>query len=81
MADFIDGAIYKIKSIVKHGSPKHLRKKLKAKVLAPLKDDIPDVETEEKCKTASEHANNPVAKLKKEISDKVRKDLGLNQNN
>ena len=77
MAEFIEGAINKIESIIKHGKLKLKRKKLKASVLKPLTDDIPDREREKICKKASDAAKGIVATVKRKISRDVRDDLKL----
>lgn len=78
MAEYIDNAIYKMEQIIKKGKPTVLRKELKAHVLKPATDDIPDYERDKICKTASEEAKNPVARVKKKLADKIRKDLNFN---
>ena len=77
MADYIDGAVDKIENIVKHGRLKHLKKKLKSRVLSPLTDNVPDIERKKICKKASNAANNLVSRVKKEVSDRIRRNLGL----
>ena len=79
MAKYIDSAIYKMERVIKNGEPKVLRKELKAHIMKPVKDEVPDLEREKICKKASNAAKNTVSRIKKELADKMRKDLGLNQ--
>lgn len=55
---------------VKHGVPKIQKKKIKDKVLRDSKPK--DYEREKICKGAREKAHNPVANIKREISNEVR---------
>lgn len=85
MADHIEDAIYKIKNIIKNGKLKHKKIKLKTdvaknverEVAKILNDNIPSVQRDKICKDARKEAHKPVADAKKELSDSVRKDLGL----
>lgn len=78
MAKYIDNAIYKMEQIIKKGKPKVLKKELKAHVLRPATEEVPDIEREKICKKASNAADNVVSKMKKELADKKREDLGFN---
>ena len=85
MADHIEDAIYKIKNVIKNGKLKHKKIKLKTdvaknverEVAKILNDNIPSVQRDKICKDARKEAHKPVADVKKELSDSVRKDLGL----
>ena len=85
MADHIEDAIHKIKNIIKNGKLKHKKIKLKTdvsknverEVAKILNDNIPSVQRNKICKDARKEAHKPVADVKKELSDSVRKDLGL----
>ena len=85
MADHIEDAIHKIKNVIKNGKLKHKKIKLKTdvaknaerEVAKILNDNIPSVQRDKICKDARKEAHKPVADTKKELSDSVRKDLGL----
>ena len=85
MADHIEDAIHKIKNVIKNGKLKHKKIKLKTdvaknverEVAKILNDNIPSVQRDKICKDARKEAHKPVADVKKELSDSVRKDLGL----
>lgn len=77
MAEFIEGSVNKVTRVVKKGKPHLLLQQLKTQVLAPVKDNIPDIETQKRCEKASEEAKNPVAEVKKKLSKTMRHDLGM----
>lgn len=85
MAEHVSDAIYRIKSIIKHGKLKHKKIKLKtdvakkvAKEIARiLNDNIPTIDRDKICRNARKEAHKPVADMKKKLSDEIRKDLGL----
>lgn len=74
-SEYIEGAISKVENIVKHGKPKKRFKKAKVEVLNKVCDDIPDLEREKICRKAREKAHNPVADVKREISNTTRDEL------
>ena len=92
MADFIEDAIHKIEDKVKGGKFKH--KKIKIKTTASkglskeaskvINDNITSYKRDNICKEArkdinpAKGAHSPVADMKREVSNEVRKDLGLN---
>lgn len=78
MAKYIDNAIYKMELVINKGKPKSLKKELKARVMKPVTQEVPDIEREKICKKASDSANNAVSRIKKELSDKKREDLNFN---
>ena len=85
MADHIEDAIHRIKGTIKNGKFKHKKVKLKTDVAQKvdkevadvLNDNISRIERDKICKDARKEAHSPVADVKKELSDEVRKDLGL----
>lgn len=86
MAFCTEDAINKIDNIVKHGHFKHKKVKLKTEVSKGLSDDaarelndnVSKIERKAICKEAGKTAHTPVADAKREISNEVRKDMGLN---
>lgn len=85
MADHIEDAIHKIKNVIKNGKLKHKKVKLKTDVAQKVEkevarimnDNIPTIDRNKICRDARKEAHKPVADAKKELSDSVRKDLGL----
>ena len=91
MADKITDAIHKIKEKVKNGKYRHKKVKIKTtaskglskEAARKVNDNITNIERKEICKTArndinpAKGAHNPVADMKREVSNEVRKDLGL----
>ena len=76
MAERIDGAINRIEGIVKHGKLKLKRKILKKSILKPVTDKIPDKERDSICKEARKTAHSTISDFKRDLSNKVKKDLG-----
>ena len=85
MADHISDAIHRIKNVIKNGKLKHKKVKLKTDVAQKVEkevarimnDNIPTIDRNKICRDARKEAHKPVADAKKELSDSVRKDLGL----
>ena len=85
MADHISDAIHRIKNVIKHGRLKHKKVKLKTDVAQKVEkeiakimnDNISTIDRDKICRSARREAHKPVADAKKELSDSVRKDLGL----
>ena len=85
MADHIEDAIHRIHNVIKKGKLKHKKIKLKtdvAKKVAKevsdiLNDNIPTVQRDKICKKARKEAHKPIADMKRDLSNEVRKDLGL----
>ena len=85
MADHIEDAIHRIKNVIKNGKLKHKKVKLKTDVAQKVEkevarimnDNIPTIDRNKICRDARKEAHKPVADAKKELSDSVRKDLGL----
>ena len=85
MADHISDAIHRIKRTIKNGKLKHKKVKLKTDVAQKVEkevarimnDNIPTIDRNKICRDARKEAHKPVADAKKELSDSVRKDLGL----
>jgi vacuolar-type H+-ATPase subunit H len=85
MEDHIEDAIHRINSVIKNGRLKHKKIKLKtdvAKKVAKevsdiLNDNVTRVERDKICRSARKKAHKYVADVKKDVSDEVRKDLGL----
>ena len=86
MADHISDAIHRIKNVIKNGKLKHKKVKLKTDVAQKvdkevskiMNDNIPTIDRDKICRNARKEAHKPVADAKKELSDSIRKDLGLN---
>ena len=85
MADHISDAIHRIKNIIKNGKLKHKKIKLKTDVAKKvekevsqiLNDNIAKAERDKICRKARLDAHKPVADMKRDVSNEVRKDLGL----
>jgi fructose/tagatose bisphosphate aldolase len=85
MADHIEDAIHRIKNVIKNGKLKHKKVKLKTDVAQKVEkevarimnDNIPTIDRNKICRDARKEAHKPVADAKKELSDSIRKDLGL----
>ena len=85
MAEHIEDAIHRIKNVIKNGKLKHKKVKLKTDVAQKVEkevarimnDNIPTIDRNKICRDARKEAHKPVADAKKELSDSVRKDLGL----
>lgn len=85
MADHIEDAIHRIKNVIKNGKLKHKKVKLKTDVAQKVEkevarimnDNISTIDRNKICRDARKEAHKPVADAKKELSDSVRKDLGL----
>ena len=85
MADHISDAIHRIKNVIKNGKLKHKKVKLKTDVAQKVEkevarimnDNIPTIDRNKICRDARKEAHKPIADAKKELSDSVRKDLGL----
>ena len=85
MADHIEDAIYRIKNVIKNGKLKHKKVKLKTDVAQKVEkevakimnDNIPSIDRDKICRNARKEAHKPVANVKKDLSDSIRKDLGL----
>ena len=85
MADHIEDAIHKISNVVKHGKLKHKKIKLKTDVAKNvekeiskvLNDNVTKEERDRICRKARQDAHKPVADMKRDVSNDVRKDLGL----
>ena len=85
MADHIEDAIHRIKNVIKNGKLKHKKIKLKTDVAQKVQkevakimnDNIPSIDRDKICRNARKEAHKPVADVKKDLSDSIRKDLGL----
>lgn len=85
MADNISDAIHRIHNVVKNGKFKHKKVKLKtdvAKKVAKevsdvLNDNISRIDRDKICRDARKEAHKPVADMKRDVSNEIRKDLGL----
>ena len=85
MADNISDAIHRVHNVVTHGKLKHKKIKLKTDVAKNvdreaakvLNDNVSRSERDKICKEARKEANKPVADMKRNVSNEVRKDLGL----
>ena len=85
MADNISDAIHRIRNVVKNGKLKHKKIKLKtdvAKKVAKevsdvLNDNISRIDRDKICRDARKEAHKPVADMKRDVSNEVRKDLGI----
>ena len=76
----VKGAVHDYEVIVKQNSPHITATVVKDEVLHPTTAKIPDPERKEICKNASRAANNFVSKVKKKVSDGVRRFLGMKVN-
>lgn len=85
MADHIEDAIHRIHNVIKNGKLKHKKIKLKTdvakkvdkEVAQVLNDNVSRAERDKICKEARKEAHKPVADMKRDVSNEVRKDLGL----
>lgn len=85
MADNISDAIHRIKRTIKNGKLKHKKVKLKtdvAKKVAKevsdvLNDNISRIDRDKICRDARKEAHKPVADMKRDVSNEVRKDIGI----
>ena len=85
MADHIEDAIHKIKNVIKNGKLKHKKIKLKTDVAKKVAKEVSDIlndnvtraERDKICRNARKKAHKYVADVKKDVSDEIRKDLGL----
>lgn len=58
------------------GQPSEV-KEVKSEVAKVINDNIPRIERDKICKNARKEAHSPVADMKRDLSNEVRKDLGL----
>ena len=74
---YIDGALERIDITIKHGQPKPVGRKVKAHILKASWEGIKNPKTQAQTRKGTTQAHTPVADWRKERSDKVRRDLGL----
>lgn len=70
-------AIITKKEIIKNGKPHVKGEFIRTEIIKDAKKDIPDVQREMICAKASRKAEGMGAKIKREVSQELRKDLGI----